>query len=100
MFDNYKLFGLLYENSRIFIQGVFSVVRLFTFIRLELRYGTIEKAEQLLEESLKVISPAQKDSFQYLIESRIGFAKKDYKISIKKNLYYQSFRLYLLFSAV
>lgn len=82
--ENYKLFGLLYENSRIFIQGVFSVVRLFTYIRLELRYGTIEKAEQLLEESLKVISPAQKDSFQYLIESRISFAKKDYKVSLRK----------------
>ena len=60
------------------------MVLIINYIRLELRYGTIEKAEQLLEESLKVIAPAQKDSFQYLIDSRISFAKKDYKISLRK----------------
>ena len=82
--DNYQLLCFLFEKGKLFSQGIFSVIRMFTYIRLELRYGTIEKAEQLLEESLKVIAPAQKDSFQYLIESRISFAKKDYKISLRK----------------
>ena len=82
--ENYLIFDFLRKNKLLYVDGIFSVVRLFNFIRLELRYGTIEKAEQLLEESLKVITPAQKDSFQYLIESRIIFAKKDYKISLRK----------------
>ena len=82
--DNYQLLCFLFEKGKLFSQGIFSVARVITFIRSELRYGTIEKAEQLLEESLKVITPAQKDSFQYLIESRIIFAKKDYKISLRK----------------
>ena len=82
--ENYLIFDFLRKNKLLYVDGIFSVVRLFNFIRLELRYGTIEKAEQLLEESLKVITPAQKDSFQYLIDSRISFAKKDYKISLRK----------------
>jgi hypothetical protein len=98
--ENYIIFKTIDNSKFLYKQGIFTIVRLFNFIRLELRFGTIEKAEQLLEESLKVISPAQKDSFQYLIESRISFAKKDYKALAKKNLYYQSFRFYLLFSAV
>jgi hypothetical protein len=82
--ENYRLLSFLNGNNKLIIHGVFSIPRLFAYIRLELRYGTIEKAEQLLAESLKVISPAQKDSFQYLIESRISFAKKDYKLSLRK----------------
>ena len=80
----HKFLGQLFQENKLLVPGIFSVIRMFTYIRLELRYGTIEKAEQLLEESLKVIAPAQKDSFQYLIESRIIFAKKDYKISLRK----------------
>jgi hypothetical protein len=98
--DNYQLLSFLFEKRKLFTQGIFSVARVITYIRSELRYGTIEKAEQLLEESLKVISPAQKDSFQYLIESRISFAKKDYKVSLRKISTNQSIRFYLLFSAV
>ena len=82
--SNYNFLNLLYQENKLLVPGIFSVIRMFTYIRLELRYGTIEKAEQLLEESLKVIAPAQKDSFQYLIESRIIFAKKDYKLSLRK----------------
>jgi hypothetical protein len=82
--ENYIIFKTIDNNKFLYKQGIFTIVRLFNYIRLELRYGTIEKAEQLLEESLKVISPAQKDSFQYLIESRISFAKKDYKLSLRK----------------
>jgi hypothetical protein len=82
--ENYIIFKTIDNNKFLYKQGIFTIVRLFNFIRLELRFGTIEKAEQLLAESLKVVSPAQKDSFQYLIESRISFAKKDYKISLRK----------------
>jgi hypothetical protein len=82
--ENYHIFSILDEKEFLFKQGFFSGARLFNYIRLELRYGTIEKAEQLLEESLKVIAPSQKDSFQYLIESRIAFAKKDYMLSLRK----------------
>ncbi|MBL7788549.1 MAG: hypothetical protein JNL75_01795, partial [Chitinophagales bacterium] len=82
--ENYMLFMYFDKNNVMHSKGVFSLVRLISYIILELRYGTIEKAEQLLEESLKVISPAQKDSFQYLIESRIAFAKKDFKLSLRK----------------
>lgn len=82
--ENYQIFDFLEKNNLLFINGMFSVVRLFNYIRLELRFGSIEKAEALLEESLKVISPAQKESFQYLIESRIAFAKKDFKLSLRK----------------
>lgn len=82
--ENYIIFKTIDNSKFLYKQGIFTIVRLFNFIRLELRFGTIEKAEQLLAESLKVISPAQKDSFQYLIESRISFAKKDYKLSLRK----------------
>ena len=81
---NHDFLDFLHNEKLLFKQGIFSMVLIINYIRLELRYGTIEKAEQLLEESLKVIAPAQKDSFQYLIESRISFAKKDYKISLRK----------------
>ncbi|MFN5849498.1 MAG: hypothetical protein ACK43K_13470, partial [Chitinophagales bacterium] len=80
----YEHLKFISQKNLLFKPGFFSIVKLIQYIRLELRYGTIEKAEQLLEESLKVISPAQKDSFQFLIESRISFAKKDYKISLRK----------------
>lgn len=82
--ENYNLLKFLYENEYLFKYGIYTLLRLITFIRLELRYGTIEKAEQLLEESLKVIAPSQKDSFQYLIESRVAFAKQDYMLSLRK----------------
>ncbi len=82
--EYYEHLKFISQKNLLFKPGFFSIVKLIQYIRLELRYGTIEKAEQLLEESLKVISPAQKDSFQFLIESRISFAKKDYKISLRK----------------
>ncbi len=82
--ENYHIFSIVDNKEFLFKQGFFSGARLFNYIRLELRYGTIEKAEQLLEESLKVIASSQKDSFQYLIESRIAFAKQDYKLALRK----------------
>jgi len=82
--EYYEHLNFLEEKKVLFIPGIFSIIKLFMYIRLELRYGTIEKAEQLLEESLKVIAPSQKDSFQYLIESRIAFARQDYKLSLRK----------------
>jgi hypothetical protein len=82
--EYYDILNFLEQNAILFMQGVYSVIRLFNYIRLELHFGTIEKAEQLLEESLKVIAPSQKDSFQYLIESRIAFAMQDYKLALRK----------------
>jgi hypothetical protein len=82
--QNYQIFSIVDNAQILFNQGFFSVIRLYAYIRLELRFGAIEKAEHLLEESLKVIAPSQKDSFQYLIESRIAFAKNDYKLSLRK----------------
>jgi hypothetical protein len=82
--ENYQIFSIVDEREFLFKQGFFSGARLFNYIRLELRCGKIEKAEHLLEESLKVLAPSQKDSFQYLIESRIAFAMQDYKLALRK----------------
>lgn len=82
--EYYSILNSCYDRGSLFKIGVFSVFRLITYIKTTLMFNTIEKAEHLLEESLKVISPAQKESFQYLIESRIAFAKQDYKLALRK----------------
>jgi hypothetical protein len=82
--ENYNFLNAVEKKKLLFTKGIFSIPLFINFVRLELIHGTIEKAEQLLEESLKVIAPGQRDSFKYLIESRISFAKKEYKLSLRK----------------
>ena len=82
--ENYRIFSIVDKGKNLFKQGFFSVMRILAYILLELRYGTIEKAEQLLEESLKVLAADQRDSFQNLIESCVAFAQEDYKLSLRK----------------
>jgi len=84
--ENYNFLNSIHIKNLIFKKGVFTIGLVINFIRLELRFGTIEKAEELLQESLKVMPQSQKDSYQYLVESRINFAKQDYKLSLRKIL--------------
>ena len=82
--ENYNIFKFLLEKNVFFQTQIFSGARGFNLIRQELRFGSTENAEQFLIDSLNVINSSQKESFQYLIESIISFAKKDYKYSLKK----------------
>jgi hypothetical protein len=103
--ENYDFLSLLYQTKILFAPGVFTIIRLANFIRLELMYGNIENAERHLKDFLPLVSLSQKESFQCWLESRIAFAKKEFKLSLRKIsiinpsdsiFYFQRFKIMLI----
>ncbi len=103
--ENYDFLSLLYQTKILFTPGVFTIIRLANFIRLELMYGDIEKAECHLEDFLPLVGLSQRESFQCWLESRIAFAKKEFKLSLRKIsiinpsdsiFYFQRFKIMLI----
>jgi hypothetical protein len=82
--ETHKIFKFLLEKKAFFQNQIFSGARAFNLIRQELKFGSIENAELYLAESLILITPVQKESFQYLAESRIFFTKNDFNNSLRK----------------
>jgi len=92
---NYEFFKFLIQKNLLFNKSNFSYIRFNNYLNLEMNFGSVELADEILEKYKTMISNEQRESFYNLNKAKILFKKREYNSSI--SLLYSSSKFEMVF---